>query len=63
MTEETSKKLSPAVKGLLLIFAAIPLIIFIKLKFDDQVALGAIVSILLGLGAIQLSKQEPEGWS
>ena len=63
MTEQTSKKLSPAVRGVLLMFAAIPIIVFIKLKFDDQAALGAVVSILLGLGAIELSKQEPEGWS
>lgn len=63
MTEQTSKKLSPAVIGVLLIFAAIPIIAFIKLKYDDQVVLGAVVSIMIGAGAILLSKEEPEGWS
>lgn len=51
------KKLSEEAIGMLLLFAAIPLIAYIKWNYDDQVALGAIASIILAASAIVLRKK------
>jgi len=61
MTEKTGKKLSHQAKGLLLFFAAIPIIVVIKYYYEDQVALGALASLLLALGAIEIGKQDTDG--
>lgn len=52
-----SKKLSNEAIGMILLFAAIPLIAYIKWVYDDNVGLGAIASILLGGAAIFLRKK------
>ncbi|MFT5937082.1 MAG: hypothetical protein ACI85S_002150, partial [Pseudohongiellaceae bacterium] len=40
MTKQTNKKLTHQAKGVILMFAAIPVIIVIKLYFEDNFALG-----------------------
>jgi preprotein translocase subunit SecF len=52
-----SKKLSEEAIGMLLLFAAIPLIAYIKWNYDDHVALGAIASCILAISAIVLRKK------
>ena len=58
MTEQTSKKLSHQAKGIILMFTAIPIIVFIKYAYDDNLPLGALASLLLALGSIELAKRE-----
>ena len=53
----TTKKLSDEVVGMILLFAAIPLIAYIKWVYDDNVPLGAVASALLAAGAIMLRKK------
>lgn len=53
-----NNNLSHAAKGLILMFAAIPIIVIIKYNYDDNIFLGAVVSIMLAFGAIELSKKE-----
>ena len=64
MTEQTqdqrpdnNKKMSDEMFGMILLFAAIPLIAYIKWNYDDHVALGAIASIIMGGSAIFLRKK------
>lgn len=58
MTVPILKKLSHQAKGIILLFAAIPLIVVIKYYFDDHFALGLVASVLLALGSIELGKKE-----
>ena len=51
------KKLSDEAIGMILLFAAIPLIAYIKWEYDDHVLLGAVASIILGAAAIFLRKK------
>lgn len=51
------KKLSDEALGLILLFAAIPLIAYIKWVHDDHVLLGALASIVLAAAAIVLRKR------
>lgn len=63
MTEQSqqrqsqSKKLSDETIGLILLFAAIPLIAYIKWVYDDNVLLGAVASVILAAAAIMLRKK------
>ena len=56
-TTSKNKKLSDEAIGMILLFAAIPLIAYIKWVYDDNVGLGAIASIILGGAAIFLRKK------
>ncbi len=58
MAEKAKKKLSHQMKGIILMFAAIPIIAYLKWVYDDHLALGAVASLLLALGAIKLSKKD-----
>ena len=58
MTKKTSKNLSHQAKGVILMFAAIPVIVVIKYYFDDHFALGLVASVLLALGCIEIGKEE-----
>lgn len=53
----TTKKLSDEAIGMILLFAAIPLIAYIKWVYDDNVSLGAVASVILGAAAIMLRKK------
>lgn len=53
----TDKKLSDEAIGMILLFAAIPIIAYIKWVYDDHVLLGAVVSVILGFAAIELRKK------
>ncbi len=57
MIREINKSLSHQQKGLILFFAAIPIIAYLKWVHDDHVALGAVASILLAMGVIELGKK------
>lgn len=58
-TQESIKhrKLSDEALGLILLFAAIPLIAYIKWVYDDHVLLGALASAVLAAAAIVLRKR------
>jgi len=58
-TQESIKhrKLSDEALGLILLFAAIPLIAYIKWVYDDHVLLGALGSAVLAAAAIVLRKR------
>ena len=56
-TAESDKKLSDEAIGMILLFAAIPIIAYIKWNYDDHVPLGAVASIVLGGAAIMLRKK------
>jgi preprotein translocase subunit SecF len=58
MTKQTNKKLTHQAKGVILMFAAIPVIVVIKLYFEDNFALGLAASLLLALGCIEIGKEE-----
>jgi hypothetical protein len=58
MTVPTLKNLSHQAKGVILLFAAIPVIVVIKYYFDDNFALGLVASVFLALRSIKLGKQE-----
>lgn len=51
------KKLSDEAVGLILLFAAIPLIAYIKWVYNDNVALGAVASFILAGAAIVLRRK------
>lgn len=51
------KRLPDEVVGLILLFAAIPLIAYIKWVYDDNVLLGAVASVILAGAAIILRKK------
>lgn len=53
----TGKKMSEDVIGMILLFAAIPLIVYIKWVYDDHVLLGALASVILAAAAIFLRKR------
>lgn len=54
---EKPKRLSDEALGVILLFAAIPLIAYIKWFYDDHVLLGAVASAILGGAAIVLRKK------
>ncbi|NQV70507.1 MAG: hypothetical protein HQ498_10820 [Pseudohongiella sp.] len=58
LTEMLENNLSHAARGLVLMFAAVPIIVFIKYDYDDNILLGAVVPIMLAFGAIELSNKE-----
>jgi len=58
MTDQVNKKLSHQAKGLILIFAAIPIIAFLKWEYDDNVLLGAVVSVMMAFGVMELAKKD-----
>lgn len=58
MSDKPTKKMSRQTKGLILIFSAIPIIVFLKAVFDDHVVLGAVASLLLAWGAIEMGKKD-----
>ncbi|MEM9387329.1 MAG: hypothetical protein AAGA68_19880 [Pseudomonadota bacterium] len=58
MSDKPPRKLSHQTKGLILIFGAIPIIAFLKAVYDDHVILGAVASLMLALGAIELGKKD-----
>lgn len=56
-TPNNDKHLSDEVIGMILLFAAIPLIAYIKWVYDDNVPLGAVASVILAAAAIFLRKK------
>ena len=58
MTEQSGKKLSHVAIGIILLFAAIPIIFYIKHNSDDNVLLGAVVSLIMAFGVIELGKED-----
>ena len=58
MTDQRKIKLSLQAIGLILIFAAIPIIAYLKLEYDDKVWLGVMVSIMMAYGVIDLARND-----
>jgi hypothetical protein len=58
LREKINDRFSHAAQGLILMFAAIPIIVVIKYNYDDNILLGAVVSIMLAFGAIELNKKD-----
>jgi hypothetical protein len=58
MEKQTNKKLSHQAKGVILMFAAIPVIVVIKLYYNDNFALGLVASAFLALGFIEIGKEQ-----
>lgn len=57
MIKLTSKNLSHQTKSVILMFAAIPVIVFIKLNHNGNFALGLVATVLLALGCIEIGKE------
>ena len=58
---QASKKLSHQAKGLAPVFAAIPIIVNLKLVYDHHVLQGTVVSIVLASGVMELARKNDQG--
>ena len=58
LREKINDRLSHGAQGLILMFVTIPIIVVIKYNYEDNILLGAVVSIMLAIGAIELSTKD-----